>query len=58
MHPNCCPKCESMNVCRSRRQGFLEKTILNLAGVLPMRCLDCKSRFFTHFAFSHLLFGK
>ena len=40
-----------MNVMRSKRRGFVEKVILYLIGLLPMRCMDCRSRFFMYFGF-------
>ena len=42
-----CPECESLNLARSRRRGFVERWILWLIGLVPIRCLDCKARFYS-----------
>ena len=40
-----CPICGSKRVSRSRRRGFVEKTILSLIFIKPFRCEACDSRF-------------
>ena len=41
-----CPKCSSRDVRRSKRKGFLERTVLDLAALRPYRCRKCDHRFF------------
>ncbi len=43
-----CPICESHNIRRSTRRGYLEKEILRLIWAYPYRCRDCNNRFFLH----------
>ena len=40
-----CPECGSSNVARSRRHGFVERTILTPVFVYPFRCGECQHRF-------------
>jgi hypothetical protein len=41
-----CPSCGSSKICRSRRWGFVERTLLNIIFVRPFRCLTCDDRFY------------
>jgi hypothetical protein len=47
-----------MNLSRSKRRGFAEKYIYELIGLHPMRCLDCKVRFFLFFGLHRIIHGK
>ena len=40
-----CPKCESTNIHRSRRNGSFEKDVLTPLAIYPFRCSDCRARF-------------
>ena len=40
-----CPYCKHADVQRSRRRGFLERVLLRLLLLAPMRCLACQRRF-------------
>jgi hypothetical protein len=42
-----CPRCESMNLFMSRKRGWVERWVLALLHVLPLRCRDCKRRFYS-----------
>jgi hypothetical protein len=42
--PTLCTKCQSSNVWRSRRTGWLEKAS-SLLGSYPYRCHQCSARF-------------
>ena len=40
-----CPNCESDNIRRSTRRGFVERVFLRLTLVWPYLCDDCDLRF-------------
>jgi len=41
-----CPDCQSINVRRSKRQGFAEKCIFPIFLMRPFRCQACAYRYF------------
>ena len=43
-----CPSCESNEVRRSRRRGFLEQIGLRFLWMRPFHCDDCYKRFYGH----------
>jgi hypothetical protein len=49
MSSDYCPKCESMNIVRSHRRGYLERWVYYVIGFVAMRCRDCKSRFYSYY---------
>jgi hypothetical protein len=42
-----CPECASLLARRSKRRGFLEKTLMVLLPFRPYRCHDCQCRFYS-----------
>ena len=42
----CCPQCGSRDICRSRREGIIEKYILPLLRLRPFHCEDCARRYY------------
>jgi hypothetical protein len=43
---NRCPRCQSQNIHRSRRQGVLERLFCAVFFVIPFRCEVCDKRYF------------
>ncbi len=41
-----CPKCRSAYLHRSKRRGFVERTLLTTVSVYPFRCELCGHRFY------------
>lgn len=41
-----CPECQSENIYKSRRKGWLEAVVLKLIHVRAYRCQSCDLRFF------------
>ncbi len=41
-----CPKCGSAYLHRSKRRGFIERSLLTRVSVYPFRCELCRCRFY------------
>ena len=41
-----CPHCGSSEVYRSHRRGAVERYLLPIIGVRPVRCVNCDARFY------------
>jgi predicted Zn-ribbon and HTH transcriptional regulator len=41
-----CPRCRSERIHLSRRRGFVERVLLAMVFVKPLRCERCDFRFF------------
>jgi len=41
-----CPDCGSYQLCKSQRQGVLERFILRALKIRPYRCIICYGRFY------------
>ena len=41
-----CPHCGSSEVFRSHRRGMMERYLLPIIGVRPVRCVCCDARFY------------
>lgn len=41
-----CPRCKSLAIRRTLRDGFVEQMLLRLLKLAPYRCNDCEKRFF------------
>ncbi len=46
MNARICPQCHSLDVHRSRRRGFVERFLLALIFLRPLRCEKCKARYY------------
>ena len=49
MQPNLkrpCPHCGSSELFRSHRRGIMERYLLSVIGVRPLRCGNCDARFY------------
>ncbi len=47
MTSDVCAKCGSMNLSDSHRRGWIERWILTFFGIVPIRCMDCGTRFYS-----------
>jgi hypothetical protein len=47
--PSRCRDCRAVDVYRSRPRNFIEKYIVPLLGLRPMRCADCFRRSYQRF---------
>ncbi len=47
LHTDSCPQCQSMNLSLSRLRGWWERWVLARLKILPLRCMECKTRFYS-----------